>query len=132
VPALGITAEAFLRNVALAGNAAPLARLLAVAAGVVCLFGAYQQAGLGVVRKPSSAYGVVVGLLMVRAIQAPAPTTAARASAMRLVCTHVRQALQQTVAVGACSPYFAALLVSLPCHSVFIASSVSRMPEVER
>jgi hypothetical protein len=33
---------------------------------------------------------------------------AASTPATRFVCTHVRHALQQVVAIGACSPYFAA------------------------
>jgi len=38
------------------------------------------------------------------------------------VCMHVRQALQQVAAIGACSPYFAAAEVIRPCHSVFMRS----------
>jgi hypothetical protein len=41
VPALAVTAQAFLLNIALAADAAPLARLLAVVAGGFLLFGAY-------------------------------------------------------------------------------------------
>ena len=40
VPSLGLTAEAFLLTVALAGDTEPLGRLVAVIAGVVCLLGA--------------------------------------------------------------------------------------------
>jgi hypothetical protein len=43
-----------------------------------------------------------------RATATPAVVSRPRASAARFVWTHVRQALQQTVAVGAASPYFAA------------------------
>jgi hypothetical protein len=39
-------------------------------------------------------------------------------SARRLVVTQVRHALQQTVASGAWSPYFAAACVSRPCQIV--------------
>jgi hypothetical protein len=42
VPGLALTAEAFLLTVALAGDTAPLGRLLAVIAGVVCLASAYH------------------------------------------------------------------------------------------
>jgi hypothetical protein len=38
-----------------------------------------------------------------------------------LVVTQVRQALQQTVAIGAWSPYFAAACVSRPCQIVVMA-----------
>ena len=42
------------------------------------------------------------------ATAAPADATTAIAIPTAFVVTHVRQALQQTVAVGAASPYFAA------------------------
>jgi len=35
------------------------------------------------------------------------------------VVAQVRQALQQTAAIGACSPYFPAACTSRPCHTVF-------------
>jgi len=38
----------------------------------------------------------------------PVAAIPAVAIPIRFVVTHVRQALQQTVAMGACSPYFAA------------------------
>jgi hypothetical protein len=39
---------------------------------------------------------------------APAPAIPASASDATFVVAHVRQALQQTAAIGACSPYFPA------------------------
>jgi hypothetical protein len=36
-----------------------------------------------------------------------------------LFVTHARQALQQTVAIGACSPYFAAVSAMRPCQTTF-------------
>jgi hypothetical protein len=42
-------------------------------------------------------------------------------SARRFVVTQVLHALQQTVAVGAWSPYFAAACVSRPCQLVVMA-----------
>jgi len=39
-------------------------------------------------------------------------------SARRFVVAQVRHALQQTVAIGAWSPYFAAARVSRPCQIV--------------
>jgi hypothetical protein len=41
------------------------------------------------------------------------------ASASRLVVTHVRQALQQTTAVGAFSPYFPTTCAALPVQICF-------------
>jgi hypothetical protein len=38
------------------------------------------------------------------------------------VVTHVRHALQHTAAIGACSPYFAAVSAMRPCQTVFTAS----------
>jgi len=37
------------------------------------------------------------------------------------VVVHVRQALQHTAAIEACSPYFPAACTSRPCHTVFTA-----------
>jgi hypothetical protein len=45
---------------------------------------------------------------MRRATKAPTPAIPASAAVSRFVWTQVRQALQQVVAVGASSPYFAA------------------------
>jgi hypothetical protein len=44
-----------------------------------------------------------------RAIPKPAAARPVVASASKFVVTHVRQALQQTAAVGAFSPYFPAI-----------------------
>jgi hypothetical protein len=51
----------------------------------------------------------------------PVPTAAIPAivTAIRFVWTQVRQALQQTAAVGACSPYFAAAWAARPAQIVF-------------
>src|SRR5438034_9681279 len=43
----------------------------------------------------------------------------ARARARMFVVTHVRQALQQTVVIGACSPYFPAARARGPVQMVF-------------
>ena len=37
---------------------------------------------------------------------------------------HVRQALQQTAAIGACSPYLPAACTIRPCQTVFIATDL--------
>jgi hypothetical protein len=42
------------------------------------------------------------------------------ARAIMFVCTHVLQALQQVVAIGACSPYLVAASVIRPCHAGFM------------
>ena len=54
----------------------------------------------------------------------PAPVAAAapRARVARFVVAHVRQALQQAVAVGAASLYLAAACSIRPCHAAFMAS----------
>lgn len=49
----------------------------------------------------------------------PAPATAAVTMPMMLVVTQVRQALQQTVAMGALSPYFPAACAMRPVQIVF-------------
>jgi len=38
---------------------------------------------------------------------------------IKFVLTHVRQALQQTAAIGACSPYFALTWATRPVQIVF-------------
>ena len=38
------------------------------------------------------------------------------------VVAHVRHALQQTAAIGACSPYFPAAWIIRPCQTVFMRS----------
>jgi predicted glutamine amidotransferase len=43
-----------------------------------------------------------------RTASAAVPAKAAKPSEAMFVVAHVRQALQQTVAMGACSPYFPA------------------------
>lgn len=48
------------------------------------------------------------------------PIPSPSASAIRFVCTQVRQALQQVAAIGACSPYFAAASLSRPVEIIFI------------
>lgn len=50
----------------------------------------------------------------------PAIINPARPALRRLVVTHVRQALQQTVAVGAISPYFAAVCAIGPRQICFM------------
>jgi hypothetical protein len=52
----------------------------------------------------------------------PAPAIPARARLIKFVWTHVRQALQQAVAIGACSPYFAAACATRPVQMVFTHS----------
>jgi hypothetical protein len=54
-----------------------------------------------------------------RLTTAPAAVIAPSARPIRFVWTHVRQALQQTAAVGACSPYFAVACTTLPVQTVF-------------
>ena len=44
--------------------------------------------------------------------------------AIAFVWTQARQALQQTAAIGACSPYLAVARVTRPCQTVFIAAIV--------
>jgi hypothetical protein len=51
--------------------------------------------------------------------RAAAAAVAATVIAIKFVCTHVRHALQQTAAVGACSPYFAAASAARPAQIVF-------------
>jgi len=46
-------------------------------------------------------------------------TTGTAASVSRLLVTQVRQALQQAVAIGACSAYFPAACASLPVAICF-------------
>ena len=41
-----------------------------------------------------------------------------------LVETQVRQALQQTVAIGACSPDLLVAWITRPCQTAFVARSV--------
>ena len=65
-------------------------------------------------------------------IQAPAPIAAANPSAIALVWTQVRQALQQTAAIGAWSPSFAAAWLMRPVAIVLhaqplLACVVSRL-----
>ncbi len=55
---------------------------------------------------------------------APSAITAASAPAIAFVWTQARQALQQTAAIGACSPYLAVARVTRPCQTVFIAAIV--------
>jgi hypothetical protein len=50
------------------------------------------------------------------------PIAPAKARLIRFVWTHVRQALQQTVAVGAASPYFAAARDMRLVQKVFMGS----------
>ena len=59
---------------------------------------------------------------MSRTPKAPAPATPASASEARFVVAHVRQALQQTAAIGACSPYLPAACTSFPCQTAFMGS----------
>jgi len=68
---------------------------------------AERQACLGIARRTNLANPV------------PAAAAPAIVSAIRFVCTQVRQALQQTVAVGACSPYFAAAWAAGPAQILF-------------
>jgi len=49
----------------------------------------------------------------------PVAATAAAARPTRFVVRHVRQALQQAVATGACSPYFAAACPTGPVQMFF-------------
>jgi len=53
-----------------------------------------------------------------RVRNAPAAATPARAAVKRFVWTHVRQGLQQVVAAGAKSAYFAAVCVRRPFQTV--------------
>jgi hypothetical protein len=53
-------------------------------------------------------------------MNAPAPATPASAAMRRFVCTHVRQALQHVVAVGAISPYLLAAWTRRPFQTVCI------------
>ena len=69
--------------------------------------GGREPAGRGRARRVSSAGTALL-------IQAPAPMTAARPSAIALVWTQVRQALQQVAAIGAWSPSFAAAWLMRP------------------
>ena len=48
-----------------------------------------------------------------RAVPYAAASPAPEVSAKRFVVVQVRQALQQTAAIGACSPYFAAACATL-------------------
>jgi hypothetical protein len=57
-----------------------------------------------------------------RLAYAARPTAAAVPIVRRLAVTHVRHALQHTVAIGACSPYFAAIVPSCP-------AAIGLMPE---
>ena len=50
----------------------------------------------------------------------PRAATPVVARPMTLVVTQVRQALQQTVAIGACSPYFPATRIAGPVQICFI------------
>ena len=63
-----------------------------------------------------------------RLIAAPiakaAPPTEANTRPNTLVETQVRQALQQTVAIGACSPYLLVAWITRPCQTAFTARSV--------
>ena len=52
----------------------------------------------------------------------PAAATAPKATPRRFVCTHVRQALQHVVAIGACSPYLAAT-----CDTRIVATAYSNI-----
>ena len=49
--------------------------------------------------------------------------TAASAPAIAFVWTQARQALQQTAAIGACSPYLAVACATRPCQTVFMPPS---------
>jgi hypothetical protein len=49
---------------------------------------------------------------------------AASAPAIRFVWTQARQALQQTAAIGACSPYLEVVCVTRPCQTVFMAPTL--------
>ena len=49
----------------------------------------------------------------------PRVATPAVARPMMFVVTQVRQALQQTVAIGACSPYFPAARIAGPVQICF-------------
>jgi hypothetical protein len=55
---------------------------------------------------------------------APAPMIAASARLSAFVWTHVRQALQQTVAIGALSPTFTAVWANRPVQTVFTGISL--------
>jgi len=52
-------------------------------------------------------------------MNAPAAASPVRAAVSRFVWTQVRQALQQAVAVGAISPYFAVACVTRPAQIAF-------------
>src|SRR5215208_6576307 len=54
----------------------------------------------------------------------PAPPAAAKARPTMFVVAQVRQALQQTVAIGACSPYLPATSATRPVQIVFTPDSV--------
>ena len=56
---------------------------------------------------------------MKRTTSKAAPATAPVSSARTFVVTQVRQALQQTAAIGACSPYFPAACAMRPVQICF-------------
>jgi hypothetical protein len=58
-----------------------------------------------------------------RRVPAAKATSPARASPMTFVWTQVRQALQQTAAMGAWSPYFPAAWASLPVAKAFTSGA---------
>jgi hypothetical protein len=57
-----------------------------------------------------------------RLTASPTPAAAPMRSAKAFVVTHVRQALQQVVTIGACSPYFPAACTMRPLQTCFISS----------
>jgi hypothetical protein len=52
-----------------------------------------------------------------------APPTAASATLATFVDTQARQALQQTAAIGACSPYFEVAWTTRLCQIVFTSAA---------
>jgi len=56
---------------------------------------------------------------MTLATAMPAAVSPAVASPIRFVVAHVRHALQHTVAMGACSPYFVATSTARPVQICF-------------
>ena len=48
------------------------------------------------------------------------------------VVAHVRQALQHTAAIGACSPYLPAACTIRPCQTAFIGRILRRDVEPDR
>ncbi len=67
-----------------------------------------------------------------RANPATIPPAAARPRAATFVVAQVRQALQQTAAIGACSPYFPAAWASRPCSTTFMRAVYARSADRSR